>query len=39
MNEGFQKWAIFGVRAFAEIDMDCNMRMIAESTYTYDTQA
>ena len=39
MNEGFQKWAIFGVRAFAEIDMDCNMRMIADSTYTYDTQA
>ena len=39
MNEGFQKWAIFGVRAYAEIDMDRNMRMIADSTYAYNTEA
>ncbi len=39
MNEGFQKWAIFGVRAFAEIDMDLNMRLIADSTYAYHNEA
>ena len=39
MNEGFQKWAIFGVRAFAEIDMDLNMRMVTDSTYEYHNEA
>lgn len=50
LNEGFQKWAVFGIRAFAEVDMDRNMRFIADSVdkstrlqadslYTYDTEA
>ncbi|MED9995303.1 MAG: putative porin [Paludibacteraceae bacterium] len=30
LNEGFQKWAIFGLRAFAEIDMDKNRLLKAD---------
>lgn len=31
LNEGFQKWAIFGLRAFAEIDVDKNRMLKPDS--------
>lgn len=50
LNEGFQKWAVFGVRAFAEVDMDRNMlfyadtidantKLKSDSLYHYHTEA
>lgn len=38
LNEGFQKWAVFGVRAFAEADVEQNMCLIADSVYGYQSQ-
>lgn len=38
LNEGFKKWAVFGIRAFVEADLEENMNMIADSAYHWKTQ-
>lgn len=37
-REGFKPWAIFSLRAFAEADIEENMRMIADSMYHWKTE-
>ena len=39
MNEGFRKWALFNLRAFAEVDVEQNMRLTGDSVYGYHNQA
>ncbi len=40
MNEGFKKWSVFNLRAFAELDVERNMMQsyLDDSVYVYDTQ-
>lgn len=40
MNEGFRKWAVFGLRAFAEVDVESNMMrsQVVDSIYNHDTR-
>ncbi len=37
-REGFKPWAVFSLRAFAEADIEENMRLIADSMYTWRTE-
>ena len=39
LNEGFRKWAIFNIRAFAEVDVEQNMCLTGDSLYGYHNQA
>lgn len=38
-NEGFKPWMVFSLRAFAEVDWEENMKLIADSTYSWNSQA
>lgn len=39
MREGFRKWAVFNLRAFAEVDVERNMYQVWDSAFGYETQA
>lgn len=37
-DEGFKPWAVFSLRGFVEADWEENMRMLADSIYTWESE-
>ncbi|MBO4370918.1 MAG: putative porin [Paludibacteraceae bacterium] len=39
LNEGFKKWMVFDLRAYAEVDVEQNMCLTGDSVYGYKNEA